>query len=200
MLRHDIAIATLAGTLAAILWVPLIGHLIDHGRVSGLLLFAIPAIFAAGLVVGAWLGEWRPFFHRLAKFAMVGVLNSGIDFTVFNALIAATGIEKGPELAAFKSLSFVAAIINSYLWNRYWVFAYESSAERAREIASFLTVTISGFVINVGITALIANAFAAPFGVTQIAWDNVAAGIAILINLTWNFAGYHMVVFKKAIV
>jgi len=58
--------------------------------------------------------EWR----RMTKFALVGVLNTGVDFAVFALLALAAGV---PVLWA-QVLSYGAGVVNSYIWNRRWTF------------------------------------------------------------------------------
>lgn len=58
--------------------------------------------------------EWR----RMTKFALVGALNTGVDFVVFALLALAAGV---PALWA-QFFSYGAGVMNSYLWNRRWTF------------------------------------------------------------------------------
>ncbi len=198
MRTKNIGISIGIGLLTATVWFTVFNRLSEPLRSKGWLLFvAVPIIFVFGLYLGKWLSAWKPFFNQFAKFVMVGFLNAGIDFAIFNFFLHYTGIEQGHQIALFKSLSFLAAFINSYFWNKYWVFGAGASQNEGKEFASYLFVTLVGFGINVGITSLIANGIAPQFGTTQIGWDNIAAVIATVGNLVWNFTGYHLVVFAK---
>jgi putative flippase GtrA len=128
---------------------------------------------------------------------MIGFLNSGIDFAIFNALIAVTHTETGLAITIFKSISFIVALINSYLWNKYWVFRTNHATKQNQEFLTYIIVTVIGFVLNVGIVTLLINAIAPPLGLSQLAWDNGAAGIATIANLLSNYLGYHFIVFKS---
>jgi putative flippase GtrA len=56
--------------------------------------------------------------RRVARFGLVGVLNTGLDFTVFALLFYGLG---WPLLAA-NSLAYLAGLANSYLLNSRWTF------------------------------------------------------------------------------
>lgn len=58
--------------------------------------------------------EWK----RMTKFALVGALNTGVDFAVFALLALAAGV---PVLWA-QAVSYGAGVVNSYLLNRHWTF------------------------------------------------------------------------------
>jgi putative flippase GtrA len=126
----------------------------------------------------------------------VGFLNTGIDLLVFNSFIAISGIERGNEIVLFKAVSFGTALINSYLWNKFWSFRAGSTGPGRGEFVKYALVTIAGFGINVGTTFALINLIHPPFGLSQLRWDNTAAVIATAANLVWNFIGYRLMVFK----
>ena len=68
-----------------------------------------------------------PRYFEFSKFAVVGVLNSGVDFGILNALMLITGLSSGAGFLAFKSISVTLGVINSYLWNKYWTFETSKS-------------------------------------------------------------------------
>jgi putative flippase GtrA len=197
MRKKDIVISVVLGVLTAFFWIIVVSHLLKgHGALLAGLFILFPVIFVFGLYVGKWLSRWKPFFEPFSKFVMIGFLNSGIDFAIFNLLIYLTGKASGPDIVLFKSISFIIALINSYAWNKYWVFETRQASEQTREFFSYVVVTVIGFVINVGIVALIANTIEPPLGLSQIGWDNIAAAIATIANLLSNYLGYHFIVFK----
>jgi len=133
---------------------------------------------------------------KFVKFILVGFLNTAIDFGILNALIFSTDISSGAYYSLFKTVSFTAANINSYIWNRLWVF--ESREEKtAKEYAQFLVISIVGAVINVGAASLVVNYIPAQFGFGPKLWANIGAAAGAAAGLFWNFAGYKFVVFKK---
>lgn len=186
------------GVASSVLWLFVLKNLnlFGRGELVGVAI-AIPVLFvlAAFLAVRFFHGH---IFHKLLKFLIVGVLNTGIDFFIFNTLIALTAIETGAFITVFKSISFVCALFNSYELNRLWTFDGEASDGRSKqEFMRFAAITIIGFLINVGITSLIIATIRPAFGFSQVRWDNVAAAAATGLNLLWNFAGYKAFVFKS---
>lgn len=197
-MRRDSLIAFVVGLIAGTLWFFALQHLALFSTWTlAALALAIPFLALAGtlLVNRFFRGH---VFHKLVKFLTVGVLNTGIDFFVFNTLIAATGMDKGAPIALFKSFSFLCALVNSYEFNRFWTFDEEAAPSRTkREFARFAGITIVGFLVNVGTTSLIVATMHPLAGLSQVRWDNVAAVAATVLNLAWNFVGYKFFVFKS---
>ena len=158
------------------------------------LAFSIAA--AIGVAVGAALAQWRGFFFQLAKFGVVGAANTAVDLGTYNLIILAVGGSTtviGAML--FKGLSFTVAVINSYIWNRYWSFGKKDEAT-AGEFTKFVSVSVIGLVLNATITGAISY-FAAANGIVSSTLATLAAAIASVLVLAWNFLGYKLFVFKK---
>jgi putative flippase GtrA len=68
-----------------------------------------------------------PGLHRVVRFGIVGVLNTGIDFAVFSTLVFAFGWHVVPANTA----SYSVAVVNSYLMNKYWTFGDRSTGREA---------------------------------------------------------------------
>ena len=200
-MRRDFRLALLIGFLAALVWIPVLRSLSGNFRSEMWALFIVlPTASAAGLYVCKILFRRVPFLYPFAKYAIVGFLNVGIDFAIFNLLIYATGIEQGLEIALFKAISFICGMINGYLWNRAWTFEFGVSIGGAKQVWEFFrytAVTILGLVINVGLTSLIVNLINPQLGLSQLTWDNVAVVAATLGSIIWNFVGYKIVVFRS---
>lgn len=132
---------------------------------------------------------------KFAKFVFVGITNTVIDFGVLNLLIFLTDFSAGTYYSVFKTVSFTAAHINSYIWNRVWVF--ESRKKRtAKEYAQFLAVSVVGAVINVGAASLVVNFIPTQFGLGPKMWANVGVAAGAGAGLFWNFFGYKFIVFR----
>ncbi len=189
--------AFIVGAVSGVLWFFVLAHLslLAEGELIAAVA-ALPILFVLGIALARRRFTGR-MAHKLAKFLMVGVLNTGIDFFVFDTLIVLTGRAAGTPLIAFKSLSFVLALVNSYELNRRWTFDAEAAPQRTKsEFSRFAVITVVGFLVNVGTTFAVATAFRPLFGMSQIRWDNVAAVIATALNLAWNFVGYKLFVFR----
>lgn len=188
----------LVGVASSVLWFFVLMHLslLTEGELIAVIV-AIPFVFVGGsaLIERFFRGH---VFHKMTKFLIVGVLNTGIDFFIFNTLIVATGADTGAPVALFKSISFICALVNSYELNRLWTFDDASGGKRSKaEFIRFTVITVIGFFVNVGTTFALVAAFRAPLGLSQIRWDNVAAAAATALNLVWNFIGYKMFVFTS---
>jgi putative flippase GtrA len=197
MKKDDYKIAFAIGAVSGALWFFVLGHLSLFGGWRFTVIFIVPFLFIAIVALAHAIFRGQ-LFHKIAKFFIVGILNTGIDFFIFNTLIVLTGIDKGFTITLLKSTSFVCAMLNSYALNRAWTFDHESApAWTKAEFMRFALVTFFGFLINVGTTSLIVNAIHPLFGMSQIRWDNVAAVLATALNFIWNFVGYKVFVFKS---
>jgi putative flippase GtrA len=159
------------------------------------------AILCFGLVcvvlgLGGYIGRKSRTIYEALKFVVVGGLNTLVDFAVLNLLILATGESSGVLYSVFKGISFVVAVANSYIWNKWWTFSSQEKTDAAR-VAKFFGVSVIGFGINVGIASLVVNAIAAPAGITPALWANIGAVAATALSMVWNFAGYKLFVFNK---
>lgn len=133
--------------------------------------------------------------YTFLKFFCVGILNTTLDFAVLNFLILifSAGLNGG-LFVFFKSISFFVAVINSYFLNKWWVFQHYGNTG-VREPILFLTVSTTGFLINVSISFMVFSSSA-----NQIS-NHLAANVGALAGtcavLAWNFFGYRSIVFKK---
>ena len=108
-----------------------------------------------------------------------------------------TGISSGIYFSVFKTLSFLAAVTNSYIWNKRWTFK-NSGPIGAREGGLFIAVAVVGMAINVITASLIVNVITPPYGIGPELWANIGAILAIVVSLLWNFFGYRNIVFGKS--
>ncbi|MFA4999486.1 MAG: GtrA family protein [Parcubacteria group bacterium] len=133
---------------------------------------------------------------QFGKFAVVGLLNTAIDFGVLNLLIFVTGVREGITIFFLNGISFAIATANSYLWNKYWTFRDRESV-RVFQIGQFLVISAIGAVLNSGIVYLISTFVSPLFNLSPAVWVNMAKILATGVSFIWNFAGYKFVVFKK---
>lgn len=153
---------------------------------------------ALGVAFGYFLSKVvRPFFFQLSKFGLVGVANTVIDLGIYNLFIFMSDVSSGYLIAVFKSFAVMTAIVNSYVWNKFWSFEKKETSNMGEEFTQFLLVSLTGLLLNVGITSLVVNAIGAPAGMSEKVWANIGGLTASLLVLTWNFIGYKFFVFKK---
>ena len=134
---------------------------------------------------------------QFLKFALIGALNTGVDFGILNLLSHFTGTYAGPRLIPLNMVSFGVALVNSYVLNKYWTFRATQSGVSSVEFGKFAIVSLVGLGINTGALVLITSVVSAPLGLLPQLWENAAKIFATGFSLIWNFAGYKFVVFKK---
>ncbi len=64
----------------------------------------------------------KPIILQLLRFAAIGSLNTALDFVILNYITKSFNVTEGLQLGILNVVSFTAAIIQSYLWNRAWTF------------------------------------------------------------------------------
>lgn len=133
---------------------------------------------------------------QFIRFALIGVLNTAINFAVLNLLSLLTGVTKGEKIIWMAMVAFAVATINSYYFNKLWTFK-DKSTDEAKKFSIFLIVSILGAMINSGTVYLISTYTYPLFGLSSHLWLNVANLFATGISLIWNFIGYKLIVFKK---
>lgn len=154
-----------------------------------------PVLCLVGLLIAYFLGRIMPIIYQLARFILVGGLNFLIDMGVLNFLIFATGISTGIIQSSFKASSFLIAVINSYVWNKYWIFKRDATENIYREFFQFLIISVIGFSINIGIDYIFVN-MVSPFGGMALkTWAQFSAMVASALAMIWNFMGYKFIVF-----
>ncbi len=161
-----------------------------------LVFFLVPALATFGVYGTFRLGRRNPVFFQFGKFLTIGLSNTAIDFGILNLLMFLTNIESGYFYSIFKATSFLVAVINSYLWNKFWTFENTGTAI-GKEVLQFMTISGVGFVINVIVASFIVNVIGSVGGISPRLWANIGAFAAIVISVVWNFMGYKFVVFKR---
>ncbi|MBI2644020.1 MAG: GtrA family protein [Candidatus Wildermuthbacteria bacterium] len=159
-----------------------------------------PLLSIIGIFVAKQIGKFIPLVFQAAKFALVGVSNTAVDIGILTIFILLTEINQGITYSVFKGISFSAAVVNSYLWNKFWTFKKETEAIRVKhtgaEFVQFLTVSVIGFLLNVGTASLIVNIMKPQFGISPNLWAIVGAIGGTIVVFTWNFLGYKFIVFR----
>ena len=124
---------------------------------------------------------------------MVGAIGAVVDFGVFNLLRGAVGI----PAAIAQAISFSAAVVSNFLWNRYWTYPDSRSKPAGRQALQFLLVSLVGLAIRTGVFVLVqpatislAESFlpddASSSQIIAIG-ENMALVVAVLVVLLWNF-------------
>lgn len=162
-----------------------------------LILLVLPALATSGVYVAFILGKTHHVFFQFGKFITIGVSNTAIDFGILNLLIFLTGVKSGYLYSIFKAASFIIAITNSYLWNRFWTFENPETNERGKQLFKFVAVTGVGFIINVSVASFVVNVIEPVAGISPVLWANVGALVSLVFSVLWDFLGFKFIVFKK---
>ena len=203
-MKKDLALSAIIGILTGALLLVIFQNIKIQDQLGTELplqaiVLVIPILFVLGMVVARLIGSKIPLFLQLAKFILVGILNTMMDLGVLNILVLATGVTMGFMVPAFKGISFVVAVTNSYFWNKFWTFKNsetQSVKPAGKEFLQFFVVSTIGLGINVG-TASALLALGPQGSVSQELWINIAGIAATVFTLIWNFLGYKLIVFKN---
>ena len=137
----------------------------------------VPLLCTFALYFAHKIGKNWLTVRQFSKYALVGFSNLTIDFGVLNILIYLTDRDKGIYFTVFKTISFSFALINSYLWNRFWSFENRDVAKAGKQFIAFLSVALGGLLINVALASYIVNAIHVDFVSSKI-WANIGAIIS----------------------
>ena len=197
MIRNlDYYLAALAGFFFGIFAIPTV---INIGIRNRPLLIALPlagvVLFLLGIWLAGLLARWISVLAQLGKFAAVGFLNTAIEFGILNLLSLATGITAGLVVGGINVPGFAVAVVNSFFWNKFWVFR-GGGKHTWQDFPKFFAVTLIGLFINSGMIILITS----NGGVTSLTGGillNTAKVFATVVSLSWNFLGYKFLVFRN---
>jgi putative flippase GtrA len=133
-------------------------------------------------LVEAW--HARAITLKAASFALVGVVNSLVDYGVF---LGGYYVLKLPLIPA-NVLAWLVAVSGSYVMNSLITFAHESGRKlRWRAYAAFLASGVAGVVVNT--TTLVVASLWLPVPIAKL--------LAIAASFAVNFSLSHFVVFGK---
>ena len=150
---------------------------------------------------------------RFIKFGVVGLIGAFVDFGIFNLLrslfipiVAADSQTVLPILGSWDTLSlwlalasaisFVAAIVSNFFWNRYWTYPDSRSKSFRRQFVQFFLVNFVAVFIRVPIVGATHGFFEStaqrllPTISSETAaflGDNISLVMAVGIVMFWNF-------------
>ena len=204
--QKDLIISAAVGLLCALLILPIAKNLQMKQSLALSLLVILPILAAAGMFAAYWLAKKIKIIYQIAKFVLVGALNSFVDWGILNLLMFLTSIVAGGMYSVFKGISFLIAMTNSYFWNKFWTFkkisteevvASEPMQSTAKEGLRFFIVSFIGFLLNISIATFLVNILGPRFGFSAALWANFGALAGTILGIGWNFFGYKLIVFKN---
>lgn len=140
--------------------------------------------------------------ERFVKFLIVGTLGFVIDFGLLTLLVELVGMPEWivavtpfPQtvgLVAANTISFTAAVISNFSFNRYWTYPESRSKRKRVQLPQFTLVSVIGLVLNNAILALLHTPFdrlLATFKPMPITVNGYipAKIVATVVVLFWNF-------------
>ena len=135
----------------------------------------------ADRLIAAW--KRRAVALKAASFAMVGVVNTLIDASVFFLAYAFMT----SSLVAANVLAWLVAVTGSYVMNSFTTFAAESGRQLTlRAYGTFVASGIAGVIANTAVLVIAAQSLPV--------W--AAKAMAILVSFLVNFLLSHFVVFR----
>lgn len=136
---------------------------------------------------------------RFIKFGVVGVIGAVVDFGVFNLLrpvFLAAVASDSLAISLANGISFVAAILSNFFWNRFWTYPDSRSKRFATQFIQFTFVNLLGIFIRVPVVWLTHDWFEEMFNrllpslddsMAVLLGDNFAVAFAVGIVMFWNF-------------
>ncbi|MBQ4868388.1 GtrA family protein [Priestia megaterium] len=121
--------------------------------------------------------KWISFI----KFALVGVVNTLIDFVVY-ALLTTIGV----NYILAQWISYSAGILNSYVMNRKWTFERKEKSSK-REVISFVIVNLITLSLTSFLLTVLYNKWGIPLLISKLLITIASVGI--------NFIGTKLFVF-----
>ncbi len=128
---------------------------------------------------------------RFIRFAIVGISGAVVDFGVLNLLTLVFKIGFVPASV----ISFIAAVLNNFLWNRFWTYPDSRSKSITKQLVQFALINIIGLIIRTPLLAFLEKQLIPLFNkllpdfllYPMVLGHNIALAIAILVVMLWNY-------------
>jgi putative flippase GtrA len=144
---------------------------------------------------------------RVGKFGLVGIINTLIDFAIYNVLFGLYGL----DVRLANIVSTTCAMAFSFTANKQLVFARKSGSILKQAITFYAVTAFGLYVLQTGTIHILAHIWTAPLelavsmvhglGLEPIFSDtfiinNGAKAVGTVLSLTWNYMMYKKVVFR----
>lgn len=129
---------------------------------------------------------------RFLRFALVGVIGAIVDFGTANLLVGVAHM----AFVTASMISFTAAVVSNFIWNRYWTYPDSRSKNVSKQVAQFTLISVIGLAIRTPLVSALENPminaaasiFSRGFFLTaRFIGHNVTLAIAVLVVMMWNF-------------
>jgi putative flippase GtrA len=131
---------------------------------------------------------------KAVNFALVGVINAAVDFSIFSFAYYYLGL----PIIASNVISWFVAVTGSYVMNSMTTFAAESGGKlRLKAYASFLLAQLAGFFANTATVFVASLVLPALLAITTSMAVLIGKVLAIGASFLVNFTLSHFVVFRQ---
>jgi putative flippase GtrA len=121
----------------------------------------------------------------------VGAIGGVVDFGSYTILHNLLGV----NAVIASVLSFTAAIISNFTWNRLWTYPDSRSKRVSKQLVQFVVVSLIGLAIRTPLFALLVGPFnrlfstlpSIPYLPNEFIGDKVALAIVVIVVMFWNF-------------
>lgn len=128
---------------------------------------------------------------RFLKFSLVGVTGTIVDFGIMNLLRLVFNV----PLVWAQVVSFICAVINNFLWNRYWTYPKSRSRPVTKQLIQFFIINVIGILIRTPLVPWFNNLILTLLNKTKVSLpisnmvvsQNLALAASILIVTFWNY-------------
>lgn len=129
---------------------------------------------------------------RFLRFAVVGIIGAVVDFGTFNLLNGLFGV---PAVWA-SVISFSAAIISNFTWNRFWTYPDSRSKRLSVQLVEFMVISLVGLAIRTPLFAfldkvllvILSSSGIEVIGLSaEFIGHNLALAISVVVVMFWNF-------------
>ncbi|MFA5076213.1 MAG: GtrA family protein [Patescibacteria group bacterium] len=130
-------------------------------------------------------------FKQLTKFCLIGLLNTGVDFSVYISLTRIWPFWAKNYLVA-NIISFLVANFFSFWVNKFWTFENREPGRFYRQYGKFLVVSLVALAIVESTLYILVEHFGF--------YDLLAKMVGIAISLAWSFLVHRYWTFKRLII
>lgn len=151
-------------------------------------------------IISSNLYQANKMFKKALKFGIVGMINTAIDYTLFQLIIFFLKIQIKDNLYIFfvSLFSGSIALTNSFILNKKWTFR-DKNEKHLLQFIVFLLISILTININSTLVVFLNNLFPGNFSFHNINIKNIyyTKLLAIAFTMVINFALYRLFVFKN---
>lgn len=140
----------------------------------------------------------RGWLRQFVQFGLVGLSSTAVELALYNILLLIHRPQSNGLLVVYSTAGVVAAILNSYHWDRRWAFR-EGAAHGRRAVLRqrllFLAQSGANIGINDGVVALVAPPLISGHALSAFAAANLAKVAGMFCASMFSFIVLRLVVF-----